>query len=256
MEKETLIEQYKLDKVKKRLDEMNSYIERMDEAGEGNMPQEEQPEEEAAPQEQGQGMPQNMPQQLQQAPQQTQGQEGEMPGMEGNAPENVPEEEVSDEDMEVEVDDPEAVETEEMEAEDEVIDIDDLTTSQENTEIEINSLSKNLTTLLNVVGELKDAIDNNDRKVDELRKEYERRNPTEEERANLRRKMGAPYDTTTGNYWNDKSAQIYDNNMVDPRQDTEERVYEITLDDVNNESDASVAKSINYPRKLTDYISF
>ena len=155
----------------------------------------------------------------------------------------------------IEPEDEDAVETDIETEDDEVIDVDDLTTSQENTEIKIGELNQNLSTLLSVVNDLKDAIDNNDKKVDELRKEYERRNPTAAEKTDIRRRMGAPYDTTASGYWEVKADQMNNDNMVDPRQDTDETVYEITLDDINNINDKSVSDSMKYPKKLSDYIN-
>lgn len=257
MEKKNLIEQYNLDNVKKRLDEINGYIARMDEEGEQNPNPEQGGEMDDMPQQQG------AEQQMRQPMGQDNMQNGDVPPAEATAdntadmtmPETGGEEEDYMEVDDIEPEDEDAVETDIETEDDEVIDVDDLTTSQENTEIKIGELNQNLSTLLSVVNDLKDAIDNNDKKVDELRKEYERRNPTAAEKTDIRRRMGAPYDTTASGYWEVKADQMNNDNMVDPRQDTDETVYEITLDDINNINDKSVSDSMKYPKKLSDYIN-
>ena len=245
MEKKNLIEQYDLGDVKKRLDEINGYIARMDEDDDQNSNPEHGGEMDNIPQQQGAEQP------MQQPMGQDNMQTGDVPPAEAPA-DNTADMTMPDTGGEAE----DYMEVDDIEPEDdEVIDVDDLTTSQENTEIKIGELNQNLSTLLSVVNDLKDAIDNNDKKVDELRKEYERRNPTAAEKTDIRRRMGAPYDTTASGYWEMKADQMNNDNMVDPRQDTDETVYEITLDDINNINDKSVSDSMKYPKKLSDYIN-
>lgn len=173
--------------------------------------------------------------------------QGGMPGDDMNEP-GMP-----DMDEEPEGDDEDS-DTDEMEEGDEVIDVDDLTMSQEETEREIGDVNKNMKTLLKIVKQFSQAIADNDRKMEELKAEFERRNPTEDEKVNIRRKHSGPFNDTPDDFWDGRGLSIHDDNMVDPRHDTE---YVITLDDANDFNDKDIADSLSkLPNKLEDFLKF
>ena len=145
-----------------------------------------------------------------------------------------------------------------MQSGDEVIDVDELTNAQETTEVKIDGVNDKLQNLLAVTTKFIAAVDQNNRKIDDLRAEFEKRNPTEEERINIRSQASAPYSETPKSYWDKKSQDsnynvIY-NNDVDP--DKEENEYVIKKSDVNGIDDRSLAKSLDYPTKLKDFLNF
>ena len=69
--------------------------------------------------------------------------------------------------------------TEEQQEGDTVIDVDDLTQSQEASEIKIDGVDDKLTRILSVINKFGSALLANDRKIDDLRQEFEKRNPSE-----------------------------------------------------------------------------
>lgn len=145
-----------------------------------------------------------------------------------------------------------------MQPDDEVIDVDELTKAQETSEVKIDGVSDKLQDMLTVMNKFIAAIDNNDKKIDDLRAEFERRNPSEEEKINIRSQASAPYSETPKDYWDKKSQNsnynvIY-NNDVDP--DKEEQEYVIRKSDLNNINDRTLAKSLDYPTKLENFINF
>lgn len=141
---------------------------------------------------------------------------------------------------------------------DEVVDVDELTNAQETTEVKIDGVNDKLQDLLNVTSKFIAAVDQNNRKIDDLRAEFEKRNPSEEEKINIRSQASAPYSETPRSYWDKKSQDsnynvIY-NNDVDPDKEDEE--YVIKKGDINGIDDRSLAKSLDYPSKLKDFINF
>lgn len=141
---------------------------------------------------------------------------------------------------------------------DEVVDVDELTNAQETTEVKIDGVNDKLQNLLAVTTKFIAAVDQNNKKIDDLRAEFEKRNPSEEERINIRSQASAPYSETPKDYWDRKSQSsnynvIY-NNDIDP--DKEEKEYVIKKGDINGIDDRSLAKSLDYPTKLKDFLSF
>lgn len=286
MGKENLIEKYHLEAVKKRFDEMNRYNGYVVNEAEGdpndpmNNPDQAGGQDPMAdPSQAGAQMPGGGPmggpdqaggQMPGQDPMAAPGQAGgQMPGQDpmgapdqagGQMPDSepMPDQEGGDGDdgldAETEEEDTDETETDEMEEGDEVIDVDDLTMSQEETERELGSVNKNMVTLLKVVNKCIQAISDNDKKLEELMAEYERRNPTEDEKTNVRVRQGVPFTDDTNSFWTDRGRRMHDDNMVDPRHDTE---YIITLDDVKDANTKDVADSIaKFPSKLTDFLKF
>lgn len=145
-----------------------------------------------------------------------------------------------------------------MQPGDKVIDVDELTNAQETAEVKIDGVNDKLQDLLAVTTKFIAAVDQNNKKIDDLRAEFEKRNPSEEEKINIRSQASAPYSETPKDYWDKKSQNsnynvIY-NNDVDP--DKEEKEYVIKKGDINGIDDRSLAKSLDYPTKLKDFLNF
>lgn len=153
---------------------------------------------------------------------------------------------------------PEDMEDEEAEDED-VIDVDDLTQSQEATEYKIDGVNDKISALLKVTTKFVDAIKDNERQIQDLRHEIERRNPTPEERMNIRSQSSYPYGETPRDYWDKKREEnpnyniIYDND-VSPKD--EDKEFEIRREDLENLDKRSLADSLEFPKELRDYLDF
>lgn len=78
------------------------------------------------------------------------------------------------------------IETTPMQDGDEVIDVDDLTNSQKETEYKIDGVDDRLIKIARVIDKLIPAIEANNSKIEDLKAEFEKRNPTEAEKLNLR----------------------------------------------------------------------
>lgn len=126
----------------------------------------------------------------------------------------------------------------EMEEEgDEVIDVDDLTQSQEASSAKLDGVDIKLTRMLDVIEKFSQAIAQNDQKIADLKREFEKRNPTQQEIMNIRSQASAPFGETPKNYWDKKIENdpryhvVYDND-VSPADELKK--YEITTDDIQN----------------------
>lgn len=164
-------------------------------------------------------------------------------------PENI-EEPVEDVDMEGD-------ETDMAHPDDEVIDIDDLTNSQEASEYKIDGVDDKLTKLLTIASKFAKAIEDNDNKINDLKAEVERRNPTDIERINIRSQNSQPFSVNPGEYWNGVRAknpnyQVVSDNEVSPNE--EDKLYTITNDDIKDFNTREVEKSFSdFPKDLMDY---
>lgn len=148
------------------------------------------------------------------------------------------------------------VELSQMQDGDEVIDVDDLTNSQKETEYKIDGVDDKLLRLAKVTDKLLTALELNNKKIEDLRADFEKRNPTEDEKLNLRSQASYPYSVKPKDYWDNKSKDSnYDvmyNNNVDP--DKEDKEYVLKKSDVvSGMDDRSVSKSMNIPHTIEDY---
>ena len=148
--------------------------------------------------------------------------------------------------------------TEERQEGDTVIDVDDLTQSQEASEIKIDGVDDKLTRILAVINKFGSALLANDRKIDDLRQEFEKRNPSEQEMLNIRSQASYPYSESPKDYWDNKKAQnphynvIYDN---DVSTSDEQKQFDITRDDARNINVNEIGKSFDINDfKLDDFI--
>ena len=92
------------------------------------------------------------------------------------------------------------IETQEMESDDEVIDVDDLTQSQEATEYKLDGVDDRLSKIYAVVQKFSDQLEKNEESIMALKDEFEKRNPTEEEKLNIRSQSSYPYSETPKDY--------------------------------------------------------
>lgn len=149
------------------------------------------------------------------------------------------------------------IETTPMQDGDEVIDVDDLTNSQKETEYKIDGVDDRLIKIARVIDKLIPAIEANNSKIEDLKAEFEKRNPTETEKLNLRSQSSFPYSVKPKDYWDNKSQDgnynvIYDNG-VDPNK--EDKEYVLKQKDIDNTAsdDRSTYKTFDIPKQLTDY---
>lgn len=271
-----LIEEYKLSEAVNRFKQINEYTfitsaplteEGDDENGSGNEQQsgmnggndtpQGQPSDGSQPQ---MGMDNGQPQQMPQQPtdanapqQQEQGIQQQTPPL-GDANGNGGQLPMGDTEIGVTDDG-----TDEMQSDDEVIDVDDLTDAQEDTEEKVDGVSHQLLRLLKVVTKYNDAIDRQNQEIEDLKKEFERRNPTEEEQLNIRSQAGYPYSEQPKDYWKKKIKDNPNYNVMfdnDVPTDKEQEKFDIKDSDLNGLNYKSISDSFDDDMKLSDFLNF
>lgn len=118
----------------------------------------------------------------------------------------------------------------------EEVDITDLTDAQEETNANVGNLTSNFDELIKMISSFNDKLDKNDEKIEDLKREIEKRNPTEVERLNLRSQDSMPFDVSPKDYWEKK---VQDSNyMVDFDNSVstadEPKEYTITKGEITN----------------------
>ena len=135
-------------------------------------------------------------------------------------------------------------------SDEDVIDVDDVVKAQEKTNDKVNSVGRDLGTvdkriekLLGALEDMQGVIDRNNAEIVDLKREFERRNPTQTEKLNLRSLDSYPFNVRPTDYWKakgiDSNYQAYADNDEPTTQE-----YEITNDDVDR-FDTNIDKTFN-----------
>ena len=141
-------------------------------------------------------------------------------------------------------------ETDPNQEEEEVIDVDDLTNSQEETEAKVDSLSDKFERLFGMIDAFEKQIDASNERMESLRAEIEKRNPTPVEKMSLRAANSYPFNVSPNDYWKDKEATS-NYTPDDDKNGVNDPQYQITKDDIDNIADYNqIAKSLD-----ADYMS-
>ena len=127
--------------------------------------------------------------------------------------------------------DPNAMGAEQMQPDDEVIDVDDLTDSQEKTEKEVAKINAKFDKVLKAIGAFEELLRSNDEKIEGLKSEFEKRNPTKVEKLHMQTARSYPFNQTPEEYWKEKEATS--NYEIIDNDDKENGKFVITADDVN-----------------------
>ena len=157
----------------------------------------------------------------------------------------------------------EGIEDIDMETEqpgDEVVDVDELTQSQEATEFKVDNVDDKLNKVLKIISKFNDALEANDQKIEDLKKEFQKRNPTAEETLNLRSLASYPFSERPDEYWK-KQQQDHPNYNVISDNDVstadEQKEFEIRKGDIDNFNEREVMKSLGESHiKLSDFLQF
>lgn len=151
------------------------------------------------------------------------------------------------------------IETQEMEPDDEVIDVDDLTQSQEATEYKIDGVDDRLSKIFAVVKDFSDKLDKQEQSIMNLKDEFEKRNPTQTEKFNIRSQAGGPFNQSVSDYWDNFSQsnpnyEIMRDNDVSTSDEQEQ--FNITKNDISGLNMKNISDTLDINQDLKDYIGF
>ena len=138
------------------------------------------------------------------------------------------------------MDDPMGDPMEEDDMDDDTIDIDGLTKVQDKLNVKQNRIGRDLSKvddrinkLIDTIGALLNKVDSNNSEIESLKAEFEKRNPTQTEKLNLRSLDSYPFNVKPNEYWEQKAKEGGYEAYSDNDQSTTKE-YVITNDDVDN----------------------
>ena len=130
-----------------------------------------------------------------------------------------------------------------------LVDVEDITKAQEKTKDKVNSVGrdvvkvdKRLDSLMAAIDKMEAMIDANNQHIDDLNREFQKRNPTEVERLNLRSLDSYPFNVRPTDYWRDKGINSNYTAYFNNNEPTTHE-YTITNDDVDDMNEREVAGS-------------
>ena len=123
------------------------------------------------------------------------------------------------------------------------IDIGGLTNAEEKLNVKQNRIGRDLgkvddkiITLIDTIKGLQDKLESNNNELESLKAEFEKRNPTQTEKLNLRSLDSYPFNVKPNEYWAEKAKQGGYEAYADNSEPTTKE-YVITNDDVDNPSE-------------------
>lgn len=135
----------------------------------------------------------------------------------------------------------------------EVIDVDQLTDAQEKMNSKVNTVGQNLgdvsskiESLIGMLGKMEQMIDNNNQEIEKFKAEFEKRNPTQTEKLNLRSLDSYPFNVNPKDYWEEKGLDPnsnYSGESDNQKSTTQE--YQITNHDVDDFNEREMEKSFD-----------
>lgn len=150
--------------------------------------------------------------------------------------------------------DPNMGDTETMQPGDTVIDVDDITNAEEKVNNNINKVGRELSQvekkmndLIGALGKIDKYIDRNNTKIENLRNEIEKRNPTPTEKLNMRSLDSYPFNVNPNDFWKQKASQNQNYEIYSDNSESNDgnRSFVLTIDDIDKTSPDEIVKSFN-----------
>ena len=151
---------------------------------------------------------------------------------------------------------------EDMGEDEEVIDVEELTDAQEKMNSKVNVVGRNLgdvddkiETLMQSLSKMEQMINNNNAEIAAFKQEFEKRNPTQTEKLNLRSLDSYPFNVNPKEYWEEKGIDPnsnYSGEADNDKSTTQEFV--ITNSDVDQFDNKSIEDSFNIDDDLQQSI--
>ena len=123
-----------------------------------------------------------------------------------------------------------------IQPEDDVIDVSDLTDSQEETQEDVDKLDAKFDKVMKYLGQFEELIKSNDNKINDLKAEFEKRNPTQVEKLSMQTANSYPFNQTPEEYWQNKE-KTSNYSTEDDENGTKQGQYVITKNDIDGTVD-------------------
>lgn len=123
-----------------------------------------------------------------------------------------------------------------VQPDDDVVDVSDLTDAQEETEESVEKLEGKFDKMLQYLGQWEEMIKSNNEKIEDLKAEFEKRNPTQVEKLSMQTANSYPFNVTPEQYWAEKE-KTSNYRTEDDDNGKEQGQYVITKNDVDGTTD-------------------
>lgn len=114
---------------------------------------------------------------------------------------------------------------------DEVLDVTELTDKQDDIEKEVSEVGEKFDKVIKAIGAFEELLRANDEKIEDLKTEFERRNPTQIEKLSMQTAKSYPFNVTPEEFWKEKEATS-NYSTEDDDNGKEQGQYTITANDV------------------------
>ena len=139
-----------------------------------------------------------------------------------------------------------------MGEEDDVIDVEDLTQAQEKVNDKVNHIGKNLggldsqiTDLMSTIKKMEDMINSNNKKIEDLNKEFKTRVQTPTEKLNLRSLDSYPFNVKPTEYWDKATKDLPQYAVADDNDIPTTKEYTIRQSDIDAANEKDIEDSFN-----------
>ena len=128
---------------------------------------------------------------------------------------------------------------------DEVLDVTELTDKQEDIEKEVGEIGGKFDKVMKALGAFEELLRANDRKIEDLKAEYEKRNPTQIEKLSMQTAKSYPFNVTPEEFWKEKEATS-NYSTEDDDNGKGQGQYQITANDIAGATDwKSISDSLD-----------
>ena len=127
---------------------------------------------------------------------------------------------------------------------DEVVDITELTDAQDETNNKVKKLGFNLDKTFKQLEDFEKLINSTNEKIGELQREFEKRNPTQEEKLSARAAISYPFNVSPEDYWKEKE-KTSNYSIDDDENGKEQQQYTITTKDIADTDWKSISDSMS-----------
>ena len=128
---------------------------------------------------------------------------------------------------------------------DEVLDVTELTDKQEDIEKEVSKVSDKFDKVIKAIGAFEELLRANDDKIEDLKAEFEKRNPTQVEKLSMQTAKSYPFNVTPEEFWKEKEATS-NYSTEDDENGVKQGQYVITANDVKGDTNwKAIADSLD-----------
>jgi len=128
---------------------------------------------------------------------------------------------------------------------DEVLDVTELTDKQDDIEHEVEKVGGKFDKVMKALGAFEELLRSNDEKIENLKAEFEKRNPTQIEKLSMQTDKSYPFNVTPEEFWKEKEATS-NYSTEDDNNGKEQGQYVITANDVAGDTNwKAIADSLD-----------